>query len=345
MGTLKIVNAPGLRRTGYDAPMMGRFVRARRRWHRAAGAFAHALRAVLPALLLVAGVVPGAGAAADPSGDGRAPGDTAATLNSGRVRLYHVTAPSTGPEPRSVRVCLPLDYFAPGHEQQRYPVVYLLHGWPGGDGNWPGQGRAATTLDSLHAAGRIPEVIAIMPNGAGDGLWGRSLYLNSRSGGTMLEDFISHDLVEWADSMFRTIPDPRHRALIGLSEGATAALNLTFKHPDVFGACGGHSGQYVIAKDVGMKSVFGPEPEATRVREENSPTLYVDRIVPQLRHQVIYFDCGLGDGELDDNRALHRKLEALGVPHTYNEFPGHHGWTFWRTHLRESLIACLAGMR
>jgi enterochelin esterase-like enzyme len=271
--------------------------------------------------------------------------DTAVVLNSGRVRLYHITVPSGGPTPRSVRVCLPADYFDAANAKKRYPVVYLLHGWPGGDGNWPGQGRAATTLDSLRVAGRIPPVIAVMPNGAGDGLWGRSLYINSYNAKTLLEDFIFHDLVVWTDSTFRTIPNPAHRALIGLSEGATAALNLAFKHPDVFGACGGHSGQYVIAKDIGMRNVFGPEPGATRVREENSPTLYVDRIAAQLKKQVIYFDCGLDDGELDDNRALHKKLEELGVPHTYNEFPGHHGWTFWRTHLRESLIACLSGMR
>jgi enterochelin esterase-like enzyme len=342
----KIVNAPGCGAAAYDDGMMPMPTQSPKRCARTPGAIRACLRALPPSLMLAAGAVLALcvdAARAWPAT--RAAGDTAVVLNSGRVRLYHITTPSGGELPRSVRVCLPVDYFEPGHERQRYPTVYLLHGWPGGDGNWPGQGRAATTLDSLRAAGRIPAVIAIMPNGAGDGLWGRSLYLNSHDGRTMLEDFIYHDLVLWADTTFRTIPNPAHRALIGLSEGATAALNLAFKHPDVFGACGGHSGQYVIARDIGLKSVFGPEPEATRVRKDNSPTLYVERIVPQLKHQVIYFDCGLGDGELKDNRALHQKLQALGVPHTYNEFPGHHGWTFWRTHLRESLIACLAGMR
>jgi enterochelin esterase-like enzyme len=334
-----IVNAPAFGASGYAGMMIHVTAKDRRR-----------LASVWGVALLALALSPAAASRWPPaealaSSSGRAAEDTAVVLNRGRVRLFHISVPSGGALPRSVRVCLPRDYFEPGHEHQHYPVVYLLHGWPGGDGNWPGQGRAAITLDSLAAAGRIPEVIAVMPNGAGDGLWGRSLYLNSYDNKTRLEDFICHDLVAWADTTFRTFPDARHRAVIGLSEGATAALNLAFKHPDVFGACGGHSGQYVIQRDVGMKSVFGPEPGATRVREENSPTLYVDRIVPQLKQQVIYIDCGLGDGELNDNRALHQKLEALGVPHTYNEFPGHHGWTFWRRHLRESLITCLSGMR
>ena len=49
----------------------------------------------------------------------------------------------------------------------------------------------------------------------------------------------------------------------------------------------------------------------TRLREENSPTLYVDRIVPTLRKQVIEFDCGSQDGEREDNRALDRKLTVV----------------------------------
>ena len=35
----------------------------------------------------------------------------------------------------------------------------VLHGWPGGNGNWPGSGRADNTLDSLIAHHRIPDVI------------------------------------------------------------------------------------------------------------------------------------------------------------------------------------------
>jgi len=267
-----------------------------------------------------------------------------AVVNHGRVRLYRIGASSLGESERSVRVCLPRGYDDPAAAARRYPVVYLLHGWPGGDGNWPGQGRAVATLDSLSEAGRIPEVIAVMPNGEGIGLWGRSLYLNSYDGRSRVEDFIARDLVAWTDQSFRTFPDSTHRAVIGLSEGATAALNLAFKHPDVFGACGGHSGQYVIGHDVGMGAVFGPDPGGARVREANSPTLYAEAVAPRLHHVVIYFDCGMNDGELEDNRALHRKLEALGVPHTFREYSGHHGWTYWRTHLRDSLIVCLAGM-
>ena len=70
----------------------------------------------------------------------------------------------------------------------------------------------------------------------------------------------------------------------------------------------------------------------------NSPALYVEAIVPQLRWQTIYFDCGTGDDSLEDNRRFHQKPLGLGVPHTYNEFPGTHSWGYWSKHLRESLF-------
>jgi enterochelin esterase-like enzyme len=220
----------------------------------------------------------------------------------------------------------------------------MLHGWPGSENNWLALGKAAETADSLIARGAIPEGILVFPSGKG-GFLGRSLYLNSYDGSVRMEDYIVHDLVLWTDSTFRTEPDPRDRAIIGLSDGGSAALNLTFRHPDVFGACAGHSGEYDLAKEFGLGKMIGPEPGASRLLTQNSPADYVAGMVPELQHLVIYFDCGLDDDPIEDNRALHRKLEALGVPHTYREFPGSHTWSYWRTHLRDSLIAVTAHMR
>lgn len=261
--------------------------------------------------------------------------------------IVHTTfsAPSIHDPKRSVRVYLPPSYDRPEAAGRRYPTLYLLHGWPGGDGNWPGSGDAGTTLDTLIAKGAIPEVIAVMPNGSGVGLLGRSLYVNNFDGTSRMEDYIAHDLVAWVDSTYRTRPEAAQRGLIGLSEGASAAVNITFKHPDTFGGCGGHSGQYRLKGGVGLTRVLGPEPGASRILDENSPLLYAERIVPTLRKLTIYLDCGVDDEDIADNREFHRKLTELGVPHTYNEFRGAHGWGYWRNHLHESLLALTAHMR
>ena len=59
---------------------------------------------------------------------------------------------------------------------------------------------------------------------------------------------------------------------------------------------------------------------------------------------ALFFDAGRGDGlVIDDNRALHAELTALGVPHRYTEWPGRHDWRYWSAHVGESL-AWLAGI-
>ncbi len=257
----------------------------------------------------------------------------------GRVVRVHIDSVTLHDRTRAVRVYLPPSY---GSGNRRYPVVYMLHGWPGSEGNWPGSGRADRTLDSLIASKRIPEVIAVMPDGAGNGMLGRSLYLNSANGRMRVADFIVRELPAWVDSMYRTRPEPAMRAIMGLSDGGYAAINLAFQHPDVFGAAGSHSGYFRVHRDATNARVLGKD---DHIMKENSPLDRLEELVPHLAGMPIYFDCGTGDGDLGSNRELDRRLTALAVPHTYHEFPGGHGWGYWRNHLHESLIAITARMR
>jgi len=254
-------------------------------------------------------------------------------------------APTLGGAQRKVQVYLPPSYSRPDSAGRTYPVVYMLHGWPGSEGNWFGLAHGAETADSMIANHTIPEVILVSPNGSGEGLLGRSLYLNSFDGSSRVADYIVNDVVDWTDEHFRTRRDPRMRGLIGLSDGASAAVILVFRRPDRFGACGGHSGDYRLTRDWTIHKVLGPEPGSTRILEESSPTLVADTVAVRLAGHPIYFDCGTSDESLADNREFHRTLDSLGIAHTYREFSGTHNWEYWRTHLHESLIAVTAHMR
>jgi S-formylglutathione hydrolase FrmB len=57
---------------------------------------------------------------------------------------------------------------------------------------------------------------------------------------------------------------------------------------------------------------------------------------------ALFVDVGQSDGLADESRAFHAELVALGVPHTYAEWPGKHSWPYWHAHVGESL-AWLAG--
>ncbi len=268
----------------------------------------------------------------------------AAASLAGTTQRLQMPAPALGQEYRDVRVYLPPSYSRPESATRRYPVVYLLHGWPGSEGDWFTRGHAPETVDAMIAAGTIPEVILVGPDGNGRGVLGRSLYVNSYDGRSPVEEFIVRDVVRWTDATFRTRPDPAARAIVGLSDGGTGAFNAALRHPDVFGACGSLSGNFTLGREFGIGNVVGPEPGAAARLAAASPALYVAEVVPVTKRLKLYFDCGADDESIADNRAFHALLERLGVPHTFREFPGTHTWGYWRAHLRDALEVVTAGM-
>ncbi len=263
------------------------------------------------------------------------------------ARILHATVPTllSGAGERDCRVYLPPSYATQAARERRYPVVVFLHGWPGAEGNWPGQGNAGETLDRLINAGRIPELIGLFPDGTGVGRLGRSMWMDSEDGRSKLETFLATDLVSWVDRTYRTQRGPAARAVIGLSDGATGGMNLIMRHPDVYGAVGAHSGVYRLTSDWSSQPLFGPEPRASLLRAANSPLARVVLDAAALRRAIVYFDCGDRDESLADNRALHGALDSLRIPHEFHIYPGSHDWGYWRTHLEQSLIAVTAHMR
>jgi S-formylglutathione hydrolase FrmB len=263
----------------------------------------------------------------------------------GKVEFRSFHPPSLGGAKKDCRVYLPPSYEQPGDRERRYPVVVFLHGWPGSEGNWPGQGRVLESLDQMSAAGEIPEVIALFPDGGGIGMLGRSIWLNAAGGRSNMEDYVVRDLPAWADSTLRTQPGARFRAAIGLSDGATASMNLVLRHPDVYGACGALSGDFRLRKDLSSSHIFGDEPEASRLRALYSPLEYLPRVATAAKGAEIYFDCGRDDESISDNRELDKLMNEHGVPHVFHEFPGSHDWGYWRTHVRDALRAVTSKMR
>lgn len=269
----------------------------------------------------------------------------AATPAAGTVLREAVASDEPGRAQRNVRIWLPPGYDSPAAANRRYPVVFLLHGWPGSDGNWMELGHAPEIADSLAASGAIPEVILVFPNGNGTGLLGRSYWIDSYDGRCRLETWLTRTLVPWVDGRFRTRREPSARAIIGLSDGANAAFDLSLRHPDLFGAAAGHSGDYVLEKTFGCGAIYGPDPGADSILAAHSPALYIGRVADVARRLRLYVDCGTSDESISLTRAFHARLDSLRIPHEYHEFPGSHSWSYWRQHLHQSLVSVTAGMR
>ena len=157
---------------------------------------------------------------------------------------------------RDVTVYLPPSYAT--ERARRYPVVYLLHGYGGTDGNWTGrQLNLPEIADKLFAAGIVREMIVVMPNAFS--LHKGSMYSNSATTGDW-ETYVARDLVVYVDGHYRTIPERMSRGLAGASMGGYGAIRIGMKRPDVF------SSLYLLSACC-LTPQLTPRPEAMAAAE------------------------------------------------------------------------------
>jgi enterochelin esterase-like enzyme len=135
-------------------------------------------------------------------------------------------------------VALPADYEA--EKSRRYPVLYLLHGRGDTMQAWA---KIAPELHRLAAEGKIPPVIAIMPDASSSrraGYYIDSIFTGSASpslpAGENTETAITRDLITQVDATYRTQPTRSGRIVAGYSMGGYGALRFSLGHPELFGA-------------------------------------------------------------------------------------------------------------
>ncbi|MCA9214244.1 MAG: pentapeptide repeat-containing protein [Planctomycetales bacterium] len=132
---------------------------------------------------------------------------------------------------RRARVYLPPSYET---SNQRYPVLYYLHG-AGGNVNNFFSFNGHSTANRLIADGSMEEMIIVAVDGAGGVIPGTHSWLNSDLNGNY-EDYVIQDVVSHIDSNFRTIPERDSRGIFGQSMGGMASSIFAMKHADEFGA-------------------------------------------------------------------------------------------------------------
>jgi len=267
-----------------------------------------------------------------------APRDPAFVQVQGRQETISVVSPALGGRSQQVVVYLPPGYDA--NRSQRYPVMYLLHGFPGRPLAFLETVRMGVWVDTLMAQRRIGGLILVMPFGS-TGTFEDKEWANGIGGRQGWESFVAHDVVRAIDARYRTIPSGTARAIAGLSEGGYGAMNIALHHPREFTIVESWSG-YMRADNI--PAIFGRRPALLAY---NSPAAYLPRVAATLRRNgtYVWFYTGSHDSLLSQNRAFARELQRYRIAHRFFVDPGGHTWRIWRGNAREALLVAAARLR
>jgi enterochelin esterase-like enzyme len=236
------------------------------------------------------------------------------------------------------QVYLPTGYSAAG---RRYPVIYFLHGLPGGPGSYTENAFVASALVAVHE-----RAIVVAPQGA-RGTDSDREYLDWNP----TENWpaaIAHDLTACIDARYHTIADRYGRALMGLSAGGYGAMNIGLRNTQKFGAVESWSGYFVATDPSGYHVLdLGSAQANDAATVPRGPAL---RQTLQSWPTMIGFYVGLQDTRfLTMNEQFDASLRQSGIGHTFATYPGGHSTTLWRTQapswLRMALSYMAAGQK
>lgn len=225
-------------------------------------------------------------------------------------------------------VILPDGY---GTNDERYPSLYLLHGYGGSHTNW------STLTGLLRYLARV-RFIVVCPDG------NNGWYTNGTDSAARYENHLITELIPLVDRTYRTIRARHMRSIAGLSMGGYGAVKLALKYPSLFSFAAGLSPAIQFPSDMddtlisarwsaGLRnsgrSAFG-FPENGRWNENDVHALAEHMNVPDPPY--VYLSVGSSDAFPEIVTHTHRLASTLrknGIPFELHETPGRHDWKFW----------------
>lgn len=205
-------------------------------------------------------------------------------------------------------------YTPPGYSKEnKYPVLYLLHGIGGDETEWQRFATPDVLMDNLISDGKAEPMIIVMPNGRAQ--------KNDRAEGNVFaaapafavfERDLLDDVIPAIESRYSVHTDREHRALAGLSMGGGQSLNFGLTHLDKFAWVGGFS------------SAPNTKPPAE---------LVPDGMKAKSQLKLLWLSCGNQDGLIRISQGMHAHLKAQGVPHVWNVDGHAHDPAHWSSNL------------
>jgi enterochelin esterase-like enzyme len=229
-------------------------------------------------------------------------------IEHGQVETVQYDSKSIG-IPRKMVV-----YTPPGYSKdQKYPVLYLLHGIGDEETGWVKKGSAAVILDNLYADNKLVPMIVVSPNGrAAANVSVNTPREKQFQAFEAFQDDLLKDIIPYVESHYSVQADREHRALAGLSMGSGQSLNIGLKHLETFAWIGGFS-------------------SAPNTR--SAATLVPDPVEARKQVRLLWLSCGDKDRLMGISQTFHAYLKEKNVPHIWHVDAGGHTWPVWKNDL------------
>jgi S-formylglutathione hydrolase FrmB len=249
-------------------------------------------------------------------GDSRGPSSMTGPAQPGTLAEIDIPATVSGFRHRKAWVWLPPAWTG----QSPLPVIVLLAGAPGTPSDWLRSGRALEIADAWAATHHGVAPIMVVPDQNGTVTTDTECVDKP---GRRAETYVAVDVTRFVISTFGASRDPANWAVVGMSEGATCALVLGLRHPDVYGGFADLSG--AIAPSIGS-------PRATRLALFGGSLARQREYDPQWllrrpRCGFAWFDAGTDDHtSLMAATTLSREARRAGLDVVFRTRPGGHSY-------------------
>ena len=208
-------------------------------------------------------------------------------------------------------------YTPPGYDNsnEKYPVLYILHGGGEDQRGWATQGKTDLILDNLIAENKAKPMIIAMLDG-NIGMQGGVAGFNENSLKSF-ENELKNAAIPFVENNFRVKTDANSRALAGLSMGGLQTLHAGVKNSDMFAYLG----------------VFSSGWWANNTKLSDPQYDFMKKNAATINSNLKQFWISMGGKEdiaYNNCKIMMSKFDEMTIKYTYSEYRGGHAWPVWR---------------
>jgi enterochelin esterase-like enzyme len=198
---------------------------------------------------------------------------------------------------------------------EKYPVLYIMHGGGEDERGWATQGKTGLILDNLIADKKAVPMLVVMPDGnsAQSGFGERTM--------KMFEAEMKQSIIPFIEKNYRVKAEAKYRALAGLSMGGIQTLYVGVNNTDLFSYLGVFSSGWIVP----MLNEIADAQYASMKKNADTINANVKLFYIAMggKEDIAYNNC----------QTMMKKFDEMKIKYSYTEYPGGHTWPVWRNNI------------